>query len=138
MGLRKDTRLLIGLTIFVILIVTFLSGYFTLSSQKEKNMPVICPEDAMICPGGTSVSRSGPNCTFAPCPPETTPIGNGIIEDPLEVGKSEGAPVKGKDDDDVMCTQEVKMCSDGSYVGRSGPRCEFAPCPEDGGKNFPL
>ena len=31
----------------------------------------------------------------------------------------------------VMCTMEVKQCPDGSYVGRSGPKCEFAPC--DGG-----
>lgn len=31
----------------------------------------------------------------------------------------------------VMCTQEAKLCSDGSYVGRTGPHCEFAKCPED-------
>lgn len=29
-----------------------------------------------------------------------------------------------------MCTMEAKLCSDGSYVGRTGPNCEFAPCPE--------
>ncbi len=28
-----------------------------------------------------------------------------------------------------MCTQEVKQCADGSYVGRSGPTCAFARCP---------
>ena len=28
-----------------------------------------------------------------------------------------------------FCTQEVKLCPDGSYVGRTGPNCEFAPCP---------
>ena len=27
------------------------------------------------------------------------------------------------------CTQEAKQCSDGSYVGRVGPNCEFAVCP---------
>jgi putative hemolysin len=27
------------------------------------------------------------------------------------------------------CTMEAKECPDGSYVGRSGPNCEFAPCP---------
>ncbi|MEK7499202.1 MAG: hypothetical protein AAB649_01195 [Patescibacteria group bacterium] len=32
-------------------------------------------------------------------------------------------------DDGVACTQEAKMCSDGSAVGRSGPRCEFTACP---------
>lgn len=27
------------------------------------------------------------------------------------------------------CTMEAKLCPDGSAVGRSGPNCEFAPCP---------
>jgi Flp pilus assembly protein CpaB len=27
------------------------------------------------------------------------------------------------------CTMEAKQCPDGSYVGRQGPKCEFAPCP---------
>ena len=29
----------------------------------------------------------------------------------------------------VMCTADAKQCPDGSYVGRTGPNCEFAPCP---------
>lgn len=29
----------------------------------------------------------------------------------------------------VACTQEAKLCPDGSAVGRTGPNCEFAPCP---------
>ncbi len=36
----------------------------------------------------------------------------------------------------VACTQEAKICPDGSSVGRSGPDCEFAPCPEGG--DYPL
>lgn len=28
----------------------------------------------------------------------------------------------------VVCTQEAKQCPDGSYVGRTGPSCEFAAC----------
>jgi preprotein translocase subunit YajC len=30
----------------------------------------------------------------------------------------------------VACTQEVKICPDGSAVGRTGPNCEFPPCPD--------
>lgn len=30
----------------------------------------------------------------------------------------------------VFCTQEAMLCPDGSYVGRTGPNCDFAPCPE--------
>jgi len=29
----------------------------------------------------------------------------------------------------VACTMEAKLCPDGTAVGRSGPNCEFAPCP---------
>jgi len=29
----------------------------------------------------------------------------------------------------VACTEEAKQCPDGSYVARSGPKCEFVECP---------
>lgn len=29
----------------------------------------------------------------------------------------------------VACTMDAKMCPDGSYVGRTGPKCEFSACP---------
>lgn len=31
----------------------------------------------------------------------------------------------------VACTMEAKLCPDGTAVGRTGPHCEFAPCPEN-------
>ena len=31
----------------------------------------------------------------------------------------------------VFCTQDAKLCSDGSYVGRTGPKCEFTACPKE-------
>jgi hypothetical protein len=34
--------------------------------------------------------------------------------------------------DQTVCTLEAKLCPDGSYVGRSGPKCEFVPCPGTG------
>jgi len=30
----------------------------------------------------------------------------------------------------IACTAEAKVCPDGSAVGREGPLCEFAPCPD--------
>ncbi len=30
----------------------------------------------------------------------------------------------------VACTEEAKLCPDGSAVGRIGPDCEFAECPQ--------
>lgn len=32
----------------------------------------------------------------------------------------------------VACTEEAKVCPDGSSVGREGPNCEFAACPGEG------
>ena len=29
----------------------------------------------------------------------------------------------------IQSSQEAKLCSDGSAVGRTGPKCEFAVCP---------
>ena len=43
------------------------------------------------------------------------------------------APMQGITDptkhEQTLCTQEAKQCSDGSYVGRTGPHCEFTACP---------
>ena len=38
----------------------------------------------------------------------------------------------------VACTLEAKQCPDGSYVGRSGPNCEFAACPEPKATTTPI
>lgn len=35
------------------------------------------------------------------------------------------------DGKNVLCTQDARLCPDGSYVGRTGPDCEFSPCPEE-------
>jgi hypothetical protein len=33
----------------------------------------------------------------------------------------------------IACTAEAKLCPDGSYVGRTGPKCEFTECPSISG-----
>ncbi len=42
-----------------------------------------------------------------------------------------------KSEEQIACTMEAKLCPDGSYIGRVGPKCEFAECPvsENGGGN---
>lgn len=42
---------------------------------------------------------------------------------------TEGIIVNNQDINAVACTQEAKLCPDGSYVGRTGPLCEFTACP---------
>ena len=42
-----------------------------------------------------------------------------------------GAWVKFSVPKPIACTEEAKICPDGSAVGRTGPNCEFAPCPSE-------
>lgn len=44
---------------------------------------------------------------------------------------------KNSPQEQVFCTQEAKQCSDGSYVSRTGPNCEFAECPKISADNLP-
>jgi hypothetical protein len=30
----------------------------------------------------------------------------------------------------LLCSEDLKSCPNGSFVGRIGPNCEFAPCPK--------
>ncbi len=38
-------------------------------------------------------------------------------------------PQNPSDTENIACTMDAKICPDGSAVGRTGPRCEFATCP---------
>ncbi len=38
----------------------------------------------------------------------------------------------------IACSQEAKLCPDGSGVGRTGPNCEFAACPTPSPISVPL
>ena len=40
----------------------------TSSDTPDSEEPTFCTADAMLCPDGTWVGRTGPNCEFAPCP----------------------------------------------------------------------
>lgn len=40
----------------------------------------------------------------------------------------EEEPIEGTNEP-VACTMDAKQCPDGSYVGRTGPNCEFV-CPD--------
>ncbi len=52
-------------------VIAILSGiaYYVSAYKASKNfVPVACTQEAKICPDGSSVSRTGPNCEFAACP----------------------------------------------------------------------
>ncbi len=92
---------------------------------------MVCAQDAKLCPDGSYVGRVAPNCDFETCPIPNEPVfEDGTLDNPN--GDNSGDTLnKGAYDPlpPQACTMEAKQCPDGSYVGRSGPNCEFAPCP---------
>lgn len=58
-------RVVVG---FVILLVIVGFGLAYRAYVENAARPIACPIDALVCPDGTSVSRTGQSCTFAPCP----------------------------------------------------------------------
>jgi hypothetical protein len=51
--------------------------------------------------------------------------GNGNDNPPIAGGNNDGGT------GGYACTMDAKICPDGSGVGRGGPRCEFAKCPNE-------
>lgn len=63
--------------------------------------------------------------------PVRSPVSNGASEDAV-AGSAAPVPsaISPAPVNKTVCTQEVRPCSDGSYVSRAGPNCEFAACPK--------
>src|SRR3989344_7818260 len=61
---------MIGLLLGILLIVVVGIGGLVYRNAAEHPLePRACPLDAVLCPDGTSVGRSGLSCTFRACPP---------------------------------------------------------------------
>jgi len=75
MVIQRNSFLKIGvLAVVVIVVITFLMNDFLLN--RGIVLPGMqqraCTLEAQICPDGTAVGRTGPNCEFAPCAWGTT------------------------------------------------------------------
>lgn len=74
-GLKSKWLFLIILLLLVLILP--LGGYFILNQTKNTPSPSptpdqkACSQEAKICPDGSSVGRTGPQCEFSKCP-ETT------------------------------------------------------------------
>lgn len=115
---------------------------FIIGSETSWNLEA-CTMEARLCPDGSYVGRVGPSCDFALCSdvntrvieiepeindenrdtvtPSVPPEGNG--------GETSGDADSKQIPSPIACTMDAKQCPDGSYVGRTGPRCEFEECP---------
>jgi hypothetical protein len=120
--------LLAGIGYFVWSSGMVTSPFSTLTGSNDPSYG--CTKEARVCSDGTIVTRSGPSCTFAECPSDRitdlTPSSTPPSETPSPAPIETAPPSPG--DKIVACTMDAKQCPDGSYVGRSGPNCEFV-CP---------
>jgi len=55
-------------TLLVLGVAYFAYTYFVTKKPSDSMEPVACTMDARVCPDGSSVGRTGPNCEFAACP----------------------------------------------------------------------
>lgn len=60
---------LVVVMVFVIVGLLAWQQYKALPQEPEQ---IACTMEAMICPDGSAVGRTGPNCEFAACPAPTT------------------------------------------------------------------
>jgi hypothetical protein len=70
--MKRTILILIGIVALGLLGV---AGFMVLDEQRKDE--VGCTMEAKICPDGTAVGRSGPDCSFTACP--SAPNGNGMI-----------------------------------------------------------
>lgn len=54
--------------LLVLIVIIALASIMYFISGYSQNNAKACTFEARICPDGSSVGRSGPNCEFAPCP----------------------------------------------------------------------
>lgn len=66
----RNSFLIIGLLAVVVIaaVTIFVSSLSRPSSPTPGGQMQACTMEAMICPDGTAVGRTGPNCEFAACP----------------------------------------------------------------------
>lgn len=70
---KKKSKLGLLISLLIILFLLCISGaagytiYKNLNSNKGP-VETACTLETMVCPDGSSVGRSGPNCEFTPCP----------------------------------------------------------------------
>lgn len=101
--------------ILIIASIVILVGLMMYGSTQMKNSPTIYE------PYATDTTSEDMPTT------NNTNTQSSVQQQPQETTQPSG-PIKGGAEV-VACTMDAKQCPDGTYVGRTGPRCEFAPCP---------
>lgn len=105
-----------------VLILSALGGAYYLGKsviKPEGISPKACTEEAKICPDGSSVGRTGPNCEFAACPSSSPRESGDKLVDELprvvELAKEDLVKTLGVNESQMTVENlEKVMWSDGS------------------------
>jgi hypothetical protein len=122
------------IAVIIIILALFALGLFVSTSDEEVqvNQPVTSVASFEECvAAGNPVMESEPRqcASGGTTYTESTtknPV-NVIITSTTTISSTTSAP--SAPEEQILCTMDAKQCPDGSYVGRQGPRCEFAACP---------
>lgn len=69
--MKKEQGFILPIIIVVLVIAVLgTAGYFVYKQYSALKITA-CTQEAKICPDGSSVGRTGPNCEFAECPNQT-------------------------------------------------------------------
>jgi hypothetical protein len=91
--------------------------------KHEENGEYQCPDGlkrmTLRCPG-----------SYAWCQASSNPENEDFVPVPQDAPTINPGPGFDNDGNGPICTMDAKGCPDGSFVGRTGPNCEFAECPK--------
>jgi hypothetical protein len=69
--IKSRKTLLVLLIVLGVLLIAVGAGVAYYYWYAPKNIQKACTMEAKLCPDGSSVGRTGPNCEFAACPSES-------------------------------------------------------------------
>ncbi len=102
-------------------LIEFLVGGFVLGQNQSK-------KDVSQTPIITLEPSPTPTCTPRPACLDSFP--RCLMPEDINICPPSPEPSQTEDTDrKIFCTQEAKQCPDGTWVGRTGPNCEFTKCP---------
>lgn len=68
MNMKRDISILIAVIIMLVVGTTLYMGVRRPSTGTLPDNEIACTMDALICPDGSAVGRTGPQCAFVACP----------------------------------------------------------------------
>jgi len=94
--------------------LSYPSGYVGARTRAKLNQLYRCSQPIAMC-------------DYAPAPANCQYVNGPNFNPTTQCGKILSCSTNPQQP--IACTMDAKLCPDGSYVGRTGPSCEFATCP---------